>query len=144
MQKITLGQILQYYDEGENELIHVVTEDRDWDEPNEVYADSEFLKPFRDYIVVGLRAEWAFRADSPVIRVMIEKGDNNGRLEEKADKQEVLGGGMCAGNEPDHCIRWDTGNGGSGDGFDYGWSGGYSLYHWRGAGGCSERGDRVA
>ena len=78
MGKITLAQILQYLTfDDDRGLIQIVMSDHDWDDAYELTADCELLKPFYNYIVTDMSCELSFMDGDPVIRVGIEKGDQN-------------------------------------------------------------------
>ena len=138
MDKITLGQLLQYYDMQRDvrELVQVVFNGQEWDDAEELYADSEFLKPLYGYTVIALRCEQSYELCLPVLRVMIEKGEkeNGYRLEKKADFPEVLGGGLQLCCNADCCPGWHGTGGRTGDRADYGRGNCYRLYHQRRAG----------
>lgn len=138
MNKITLGQLMQYYDTAQDvrELVQVVFEGQDWDEAEELYADSEFLKPLYGYTVTALRCEESYEEGLPVLRVMIEKGENEYgyRLEKKADLPEVLGSGLQLCCNADYCPGRHGAGRRSGDRAYYGRGNGYRLYHQRRAG----------
>ena len=74
MNKITLSELLQYYDKETEPVdrIQIVTGGHDWDSPDEFNIDSELLEPFADYIVTDMCCEESFRK-SPVIRVSIKQ-----------------------------------------------------------------------
>ena len=140
MDKITLNQLLQYYENG-SDLIQIVTDGCDWGDAEEFEVCSALLKQFYDYRVTAMRCEESYNEGLPVLRVLIEKGENENehRLEEKADLPEVLG---C-------CLQlcWYAGDGfrriswncGKDHGINHGWCYGDCLYHRRGSGGCCER-----
>ena len=86
MKKITLAQLLQYYDMDEDavELIQIVIGNHDWEDAHELYADSELLKPFYEYTVTALRCEESYDEGRPVLRVAIEKGEINHENEQSS------------------------------------------------------------
>ena len=72
MNKITLGQLLQYYTKEEPcDRIQVVTEEQDWTDAAEVAIDSELLKPFEGYAVEFMSLERSLAGWKPVLRVTI-------------------------------------------------------------------------
>ena len=81
MNKLTLAQILQYYEKDGTELIQIVLPGDDWEDFHEFYVCSGLVKPFLSYVVLEMRCEKSNRDNSPVLRVLIEKGENHDRLE---------------------------------------------------------------
>ena len=75
MYKITLGQLLQYFDDEQTpaERIQIVTGDHDWDEADELFVDSELITPFIDWTVESMFFEKSFYDGKPLIRVAIEE-----------------------------------------------------------------------
>ena len=74
MKNITLGQILNLLNANEGrELIQIVTNGHDWDDPYEMVADCDLLEPFYNYAVTDLSVEMAYLDGAPVLRVGIEK-----------------------------------------------------------------------
>lgn len=130
MRNITLEELLQYYDD-ETDLIQIVLTGHDWDDAYELMVSSELLKPFVRYIVTDMRCEESYMNKTPVLRVGIEKGDNNDRLEKEAHFPEILGGclqfrcyaGNCSGCNRTGCR--------SDHRADYGWGNSDSLYYRR-------------
>ena len=133
MNKVTLGQILQYLDQ-ETGIIQIV-DGGEWDIYQEMEVNSDLLKPVKDYLVIALRCEVSNDECLPVIRVQIEKGENYGyRLEKEADLPEVLGGCVRVRCDADYRFRRHTGNGGADHGDHYGWSICAGLHYRRRAG----------
>lgn len=99
MKKLLLEDLLQYFDG--DELIQIVTNGHDWDEAYELYKGSDLVKPFRGYIVLDMRCEESYRDKSPVLRVLIEKGDSYDRLERMGESgvdpcnQDICRSGTC-------------------------------------------------
>ena len=74
MEKVTLGQILQYLDiEKGCGLIQIVVDNHDWDDAHEVSVDCELLEPFFDCIVSDLSIESSYMYGDPLLRVGIER-----------------------------------------------------------------------
>lgn len=95
MEKVTLGQILQYLDiEKGCGLIQIVVDDHDWDDAHEVSVDCELLEPFFDYIVSDLSIESSYMYGDPLLRVGIER-------KRKVEQVENISGlsGSCKGRE---------------------------------------------
>lgn len=74
MGQITFKQLLQYFNFSPDcrELIQIVMPDRDWDDVNELYADSELLVPFYGYVVTAMSCETSINGNKPIIRIAIE------------------------------------------------------------------------
>jgi len=74
---IQLKDILAYLDRGNSEdsdIIQVVTGNREWDDYDELNANSELLIPFRDYYIWCIGAAKSDTLeDTVVIRVDIHK-----------------------------------------------------------------------
>lgn len=79
MEQITLRQLLQYFDFSPDcrELLQIVMPERDWDDVNEIYADSELLEPFYEYFVTAMSCETSIHGGNPILRVSIEPEINN-------------------------------------------------------------------
>ena len=76
MKNITLVQLLNLLNANESrELIQIVTNGHDWDDPYELVADCDLLEPFYNYAVTDLSVEMAYLDGDPVIRVGIEKNN---------------------------------------------------------------------
>ena len=75
MERITLGQLLQYFDcESEPvDKIQVATEKQEWDDAAELAADSELLRPFMGFYVESMGLEDSLTGRKTVIRVSICK-----------------------------------------------------------------------
>ncbi len=129
MKKLVLAELLQYFDE--DELIQIVTDGHDWEDAYELCVDSDLLKPFRGYIVLAMRSEESYRDKSPVLRVLIEKGDYHDRLEKKADFSEVLGGGLRVCGDACNCLWRHTGISGTDHSYYHGWCGGAGIHYSR-------------
>lgn len=73
--EITLGQLLQYYDDEQAfvERIQIVTEDHDWNDADELFVGSDLLSSFTDWIVYCMFCEKSFYNGTPIIRVGIRK-----------------------------------------------------------------------
>lgn len=69
--KITLEQLLQYFDCSEDHIdrIQVVTGGNDWDNADELAVNSELLTPFLKRIVSNMSCEKSFRNNDHVLRV---------------------------------------------------------------------------
>lgn len=70
MKKVTLSQILQYL--ADETPIQVVMYGQEWEKAEEFTADSEFLKPFYNYVVMDMGSEESWTDGSPTIRVSIK------------------------------------------------------------------------
>ena len=72
MLRISLSQLLQYYDMAEIPVdrIQIVMPDRDWDDPDEVSINSDLLISVRDWSVTELRSCTSFSGD-PILRAEI-------------------------------------------------------------------------
>lgn len=71
MDKITLNQLLQYFDTDANR-IQIVPRDHYWDSADELSMDSELLEPFKDWLITYISYELAFSDGKPIVRVSIE------------------------------------------------------------------------
>ena len=62
------------YDISEHptDRIQVVTSDHDWNEAEEVFADSELLEPFYNYIVTDMSCERSYADGGPVLRIALK------------------------------------------------------------------------
>lgn len=74
MNRITLGQLVQYLDIKPDvcEMIQVVMPGHDWDDCDEISAGSELLEPFYDYCISFMGCALSFLNGDPVMRVQIE------------------------------------------------------------------------
>lgn len=73
MSKITLSQLLQYYDKIEApNRIQIVTGNNDWDFADELTVNSKLLEPFGDSNITNMSCEKSFQDGSPVIRISLE------------------------------------------------------------------------
>lgn len=73
MKKITLGQLLQYFEPFEK--IQIMTYGHDWDEAVEVRVGDHLLAPLHDYIVTAMGYEESYKDGSPILRVSVKKGE---------------------------------------------------------------------
>lgn len=77
MKNLQLKDIIGYLDlgdSGDSSTIQVVTGNREWDDFEELYADSALLKPFMDYYIWCMDAEKSqIYKDRCVIRVDIHE-----------------------------------------------------------------------
>lgn len=73
MDKITLGQLVQYFDLSPDlvDPIQIVMPGHDWDDINELDANSELLEPFYEYVVTAMGCEAGCMDGKPVIRATI-------------------------------------------------------------------------
>ena len=74
MLKITLGQLLQYYDADEEpaERIQIVTGSQDWDCADEIAVNSDLLASFANWVITDMRCE-TDHDGKPIIRVAIDR-----------------------------------------------------------------------
>ena len=73
MSKITLSQLLQYYDKIEApNRIQIVTGNNDWDFADELTVNSKLLEPFGDSNITDMSCEKSFKDGSPVIRISLK------------------------------------------------------------------------
>ena len=70
--RIALGQLLQYFDQSENNRIQIVTRDQDWECAGELYMDSELLKPFDSCFITDMGYEYSFIDGEQILRVSID------------------------------------------------------------------------
>ena len=75
--KVTLEQLLQYFDKGEefDNRIQIVTDGCDWQNASEVWVGSELLKPFMKRLVSDMSCELS--KGKAVLRIAIDKEKQN-------------------------------------------------------------------
>ena len=80
MNKITLGQLLQYYDLDQNPVdrIQIVSPEHNWKDADELSVDSILLKEFCDWNVIHMGIEKTFADSEPALRVLIEPAKKTG------------------------------------------------------------------
>lgn len=73
MDKITLAQLLQYFEMEDEpvEKIQIVSAGQEWDYADELYGNSELLHPFRNCIITDISCEESYDHKNPIIRVGI-------------------------------------------------------------------------
>lgn len=73
MQKITFGQLLQYYDPEQvpADRIQIVFPGNNWECADEIETNAKILDYFRQWIVSNIGCEESFRDNKPVLRVSI-------------------------------------------------------------------------
>lgn len=74
MDKITLEQLLQYFEMEDDPVdkVQIVTENQEWDYADELYGNSELLKPFRNWIITDIRCEESYESKKPILRIVIQ------------------------------------------------------------------------
>ena len=75
MGKITLEQLLQYFDEQTDPQyrIQIVMPNEEWDCAAEMWVGSELLKPFMKYFVQEIGYEESYFDKKPLIRVSLDE-----------------------------------------------------------------------
>ena len=75
MGKITLEQLLQYFDEHTDPeyRIQIVMPNEEWDCATEMWVGSELLKPFMKYFVQEIDYEESYFDKKPLIRVSLDE-----------------------------------------------------------------------
>ena len=74
MKKITLEQLLQYFDAQEDpqNYIQIVCPNDSWECATEVWVGSDLLTPFMKYYVQEIGYEESYYEKKPLIRVSID------------------------------------------------------------------------
>lgn len=74
MELIRLSQLIQYYDSQGDPIdrIQIVSGEHELEDADEMTIDSEFLKPFMNWIVTELMCVMSYRDQMPVLRVAIK------------------------------------------------------------------------
>ena len=74
MDRITLEQLLQYYDKTEDpaDRLQIVTRGKDWDCADEFSIDSKLLEHFAKFKVTDMGCVESHKDKKPIIRVGID------------------------------------------------------------------------